>query len=70
MTTSAIASRAANLSLRLIEEMDKAEDVETFTRLDKIAGRALQLLSGCGRVIQSPPGSPGLVGSLEQQEAA
>lgn len=62
--TNQIATRAADMSLRLIEQMEKSEDIDQFARLDKIAGRSLQLLNSCSRMVL-----PGTGSQQEQEEA-
>ncbi|MEM9347617.1 MAG: hypothetical protein AAGB26_13470 [Planctomycetota bacterium] len=52
------------MSLRLIEQMEKSEDIDQFARLDKIAGRSLQLLNSCSRMVL-----PGTGSQQEQEEA-
>ena len=62
--TNQIATRAAEMSLRLIEQMESTDDIDQFARLDKLAGRSLQLVNSCSRMVL--PGA----GSRQEQEEA
>lgn len=64
MTRNDITTRAAAMSLRMIELMDNTTDGDEFARYDKIAGRALQLVNSCSRMVVP------VVGSRQEQEGS